>query len=138
MQDLFEIGFKYASTILALIVFLFTAIMFIIGRIKQKRKKVTAEDKAEELQEELSDEQARFKLLNELLPIAIAKAEATPLVSGPTKKLLAMSELLLSCSANGIDFERFKDFISEQLENLIHFTKVINPRAKDEVKEKAE
>ena len=59
---------------------------------------------------------------------AIKKAEETPLIDGQTKKLLAMSEILLTCNADGIDFEMYKDFISEQIENLIMFSKTINKR----------
>jgi Ca2+/Na+ antiporter len=131
MEQLLKTIFQYATSILSLIVFLCTALVFVINQIKKKHKRVEAEDKAEALQEELDDEQARFKLLNELLPLAISKAEATPLINGMTKKMLAMSEILLNCNALKIPFEKFKDFISEQVDNLIDFTKVINAREKD-------
>lgn len=133
MEATLKIIFEYTSAILSLLVFLFTACMFVVNKINKKHKRVEAEDKAEALQEELDDEQARFKLLNELLPLAISKAEATPLINGMTKKMLAMSEVLLSCNALNINFQKFKDFISEQIDNLINFTKVINPREKDKV-----
>ena len=129
--ELLEQIFKYLSAILSLLVFLFTATMFIVNKIKQKHKKATFEDEKEALQEALEDEEARFKLLNELIPLAISKAEATPLINSMTKKMLAMSEILLNCNALKIPFEKFKDFISEQIDNLINFTKVINPREKD-------
>lgn len=131
MEATLKLIFEYTSAILSLLVFLFTACMFVVNKIRKKRKSVEAEQQAEALQEELDDEQARFKLLNELLPLAISKAEATPLINGMTKKMLAMSEILLNCNALKIPFEKFKDFISEQIDNLINFTKVINPREKD-------
>lgn len=131
MEATLKIIFEYTSAILSLLVFLFTACMFVVNKIRKKRKSVEAEQQAEALQEELEDEQARFKLLNELLPLAISKAEATPLINGMTKKMLAKSEILLNCNALKIPFEKFKDFISEQIDNLIDFTKVINAREKD-------
>lgn len=130
-METIETIFKYGSAILSLLVFLCTACMFVINSVKKKHKRIEAEAQAEALQEELDEEQARFKLVNELLPLAISKAEATPLISGVTKKMLAMSEILLNCNALKIPFEKFKDFISEQIDNLINFTKVINPREKD-------
>lgn len=123
--------FEYISLVVSLIIFLFTATCFVIGKIKKKHKRIEAEDKAEELTDKLEEEQHLFKLVNEIIPIAIKKAEETPLINGPTKKLLALSEILLNCNASGIDFEAYKDFISEQIENLICFSKTINKR-KDE------
>lgn len=120
-MELLEQIFKYVSAGLSLIVFLFTATMFVINKIKAKRKNVKAEEKAEELID-------MFKLVNEIIPLAIKKAEEMPFIDGPTKKLLAMSEILLNCNSDGIDFEAYKDFISEQIEALITFSKTINKR----------
>lgn len=120
--------FEYVSLVVSLIIFLFTATCFVIGKIKKKHKRIDAEDKAEELADKLEDEENLFKLVNEIIPIAVKKAEETPLISGATKKLLALSEILLNCNACGIDFEAYKDFISEQIEALIEFSKTINKR----------
>lgn len=127
-MELLEQIAKYASAFLSLCVFLFTATCFIINKIKQKNKRVNAEEKVEELADELQDEKDVFKLVNEIIPLAIKKAEEMPFIDGPTKKLLAMSEILLSCNSDGIDFEAYKDFISEQIEALIEFSKTINKR----------
>lgn len=127
-MELLEQIFKYGSALLSLLVFLFTAICFIINKIKQKNKRINAEEEVEELVDELQDEKDIFKLVNEIIPLAIKKAEELPFIDGPTKKLLAMSEILLSCNSNGIDFEAYKDFISEQIEALIEFSKTINKR----------
>lgn len=126
--ELLEQIAKYISALLSLLVFLFTAICFIVNKIKQKNKRVSAEEKAEELNNELQDEKHIFKLVNEIIPLAIKKAEEMKLIDGPTKKLLAMSEILLKCNSDGIDFEAYKDFISEQIEALIEFSKTINKR----------
>lgn len=142
MEALLKQIFEYASAILSLLVFLFTALMFIVNKIKKKHRRVEAEEDNEKLKEELAEEEARYKLVNELLPLAISKVEAIPLINGSTKKMLALSEVLLSCNALNIPFEKFKDFINDQLENLINFTKVVNKRDKDvinlPIEEKAE
>jgi hypothetical protein len=142
MEATLKVIFEYTSAILSLLVFLFTALMFVVNKIKKKHRRVEAEEDNEKLKEELAEEEARYKLVNELLPLAISKVEAIPLINGPTKKMLALSEVLLSCNALNIPFDKFKDFISEQLENLINFTKVVNKRDKDvinlPIEEKAE
>ena len=127
-MELLEQIIKYASAVLSIIVFLFTATCFIVNKIKQKHKRINAEEKAEELADELQDEKDVFKLVNEIIPLAIKKAEEMPFIDGPTKKLLAMSEILLNCNEDGIDFECYKGFISEQIEALIEFSKTINKR----------
>lgn len=127
-MELLETIVKYATTIFSAIVFIFTAIMFIVNKVRKHLKRVTAEEKAEELGEELTESNDLFKLINEIIPLAIKKAEDMKLIDGPTKKLLAMSEILLNCNENGIDFELHKEFISEQIENLIEFSKTINKR----------
>lgn len=130
-MELLETIIRYASFVISLIVFLITATTFVVNRFKIKRKKLNAEEENEELQEKLEDKNAVYKLVNEIIPLAIKKAEETPLVDGKTKKLLALSEILLNCNEQCIDFELYKDFISEQIENLITFSKTINKRKDD-------
>lgn len=130
-MELIEQIIRYASFVISLIVFLITATTFVVNRFKIKRKKLTAEEENEELQEKLEDKNATYKLVNEIIPLAIKKAEETPLIDGKTKKLLALSEILLNCNEQCIDFELYKDFISEQIENLITFSKTINKRKDD-------
>ena len=117
-----------ASLILSGLVLLYTFIRGLVNSIKKKKAKADVEEENDFLREKVEDEQATFKLVNELIPLAIKKAEETPLIDGPTKKLLAMSEILLKCNEDGIDFEMYKDFISEQIEALITFSKTINKR----------
>lgn len=126
--QLLEEIIRYASVALSLLVFCFSVFMFIFNSIKKHQKRLAIEDENEDLQEKLEDKNAVYKLVNEIIPLAIKKAEEMPLIDGPTKKLLAMSEILLSCNADGIDFEMYKDFISEQIEALIEFSKTINKR----------
>lgn len=135
MQDTLELIFKYASAILSLCVFLFTASMFVINKIKAKRKRVTAEEKAEELEADLEDEQARNALVENILPSIIAEVEDMPNISGATKKMLATSKVLLRCNEEGINFDFFKDFIDKAIEKLITFSKKVNKRCIDKVNE---
>lgn len=118
----------YASLIFALIMFLYALVTFVIGRIKKHNRKLTAEEENDELKDDLKVSQDEFILINEIIPVAIKKAEDMPNIDGATKKLLAMSEILLQCNDAQIDFEMFKDFISEQIEALIEFSKTINKR----------
>ena len=124
---------SYVSGIISIILFAYAVIMLMLNGIKNHRLKVAASDENEALEEKLEDRNATFKLLNEIIPAAIAKAESLKL-DGPSKKLLAMSEILLKCSEGSIDFEMYKPFIVEQIENLIGFTKIVNKRDKDEAK----
>lgn len=126
--DLLEQITRYVSVTLSLCVFAFSVFMFIFNSIKKHAKKIKCEEENEDLQEKLEDKNAVYKLVNEIIPLAIKKAEETPLIDGQTKKLLAMSEILLNCNSDGIDFEMYKDFISEQIEALIEFSKTINKR----------
>ena len=118
----------YASLIFALVMFAYALVTFIIGRVKARNRKLTAEEENDKLKDDLKDSEDAFKLVNEIIPIAIKKAEDMPNIDGATKKLLAMSEILLQCNEAQIDFDMFKDFISEQIENLIVFSNTINKR----------
>lgn len=126
--ELLEQIFKYASAILSLCIFLFTATCFVINKVKQKNKRINAEEEVEELTDELREEKSTIKLLTEIIPVAIKKVEAIPLIDGATKKMLALSEILLNCNENNINFEDYKTFINEQIEALIDFSKVVNKR----------
>lgn len=118
----------YASLVFALLMFAYAVISFIIGLAKSHNRKLKAEEQNDELKDDLKESSDAFKLINEIIPIAIKKAEEMPNIDGSTKKLLAMSEILLQCNEAQIDFDMFKDFISEQIEALIEFSKTINKR----------
>ena len=95
MEQLLKQIFEYASAILSLLVFLFTALMFVVNKIKKKHRRVEAEEINEKLQNELSIEDEKYKLINEIIPTAIAEVEEIPLINSPTKKMLALSRILL-------------------------------------------
>ena len=123
------LAYVYAG--IAIIMAIVTAITNIVKNLKIKEDK----NAIESLKEDLQDNKDVYKLVNEIIPLAIKKAEDTPNIDGTTKKLLALSEILLQCSEVNIDFELYKDFISEQVENLIVFSKSINAREEDITKE---
>ena len=132
MLDILHNIKDYASLIFAFVMFVYALVMFIIGRIKKHNLKLTLEDENDELKGEIEDKNAAFMLVDKIIPLAIKKAEEMPNIDGETKKLLAMSEILLNCNENCIDFEMFKDFISEQIEAMITFSKSINKRTEGE------
>ena len=134
MEQLKQI-FEYISSGFSLLVFLFTALMFIVNKINKKHRRIEVEEEKEAIEENLNEEQARFKLINEVIPVAIAYAEKLTNLTGEAKKTIALSNILLECNERNIDFNKFIKFIDEQLENLITFTKKINKRAKDVEKE---
>lgn len=142
MEATLKIIFEYTSAILSLLVFLFTALMFVVNKIKKKHRRVEAEEINEKLQNELSIEDEKYKLINEIIPTAISEVEEIPLINSPTKKMLALSKILLMCDIHNISFKLHEKFIDEQLENLITFTKKVNKRDKDvinlPIEEKAE
>lgn len=119
---------NFASIALSVAVLAFSLGVFIYNKVKKHDKKMACEEENKVLLEEVETDSAMYKLVNEIIPLAIKKAEELPMITGPTKKLLAMSEILLSCNSNGINFETYKDFISEQIEALIEFSKTINKR----------
>ena len=123
-----QYAIRLVSLALSLIVFIITAISFVVACFKKKQKKSTAEKENDELKQELDVSNKEYQLINEIIPIAMKKAEEMPNIDGVTKKLLALSEILLKCSTCNIDFETYKGFISEQIENLITFSKTINKR----------
>lgn len=126
---LFEKIFGYVSSAISVLVFLFTAVNFVIYKVNKHHRKITAEEEKEELADKLEDSKDVFALLNVIIPDAMKKAEAIPLIEGGTKKLFALSEIMLKCSENGIDFESYRQFINDEIEKLIGFSKVINKRA---------
>lgn len=114
------------SMVVSIFVFLITAITFAINQFKKKQKRVLLEDENELLHDQLTSEEAKLKLINEVIPCAIKKVENIPLINGETKKMLALSEILIACNALSIDYASFKTFINDTLESLIGFSKVVN------------
>ena len=117
---------EYITSIASALVFLFTATLFVINKIKSKHKKLSAEEENEALREQVDREGALLTLSNTIIPEAIKEVEHMPFIDGKTKKMLALSHILLHCNSLGYDFELYKDFINEKLEALISFSKQVN------------
>ena len=113
------------ATILSLIVGI---VLFVHGLFNRKHKKLAVEDELEEAKNESACNEAELKLVKDIIPLAINEAERTPTIKGVTKKMVALSNILLRCNDEKIDYETYKDFIAEQLETLITFSKHINAR----------
>lgn len=117
------------SSVISAVVFLFTAVLFIINKIKKKRSKLDAEEQAENLQEALTEKEARYALVSEIIPAAMMLVENMPNIDGATKKMLALSRILLDCNSRGIDYDKFGDFIGLQIEEVINLSKNLNARS---------
>lgn len=122
----------YASLIFAILMFSYALVSFIVGLTKSRHRKLSAQEENEDLKDELEESKQEYSLINEIIPLAIKQAEEMTNLDGPTKKLIALSRILLTCNEQGIDFELFKDFINEQIESLIVFSKTINKRKEDD------
>lgn len=131
MEELTELILKYASACISLLVLLFTAATYVVNKIKQRNKQTAAEEEKEEVEGKLAFSEELYKLVNEIIPLAMKKCEEMPNLNGTMKKLLALSDILINCNAEGINFEAHKDFIDEQIENLITFSKTINKRKEE-------
>lgn len=64
-------------------------------------------------------------LISEIIPKAMIYGEKNATV-GENKKILALSKILLDCTANGINYEEKANDIDELIEKLVEFSKEVN------------
>lgn len=119
---------KYAYIIACILSLIGGIVLYVHGLFNRKHKKLAIEDELEEAKNESACNEAELKLVKDIIPLAINEAERTPTIKGVTKKMVALSNILLRCNDEKIDYETYKDFIAEQLETLITFSKHINAR----------
>lgn len=119
---------KYAYIIASILSLIGGIVLYVHGIFTRKHKKLAIEDDLEEVKNESACNEAELKLVKDIIPSAINEAETTPAIKGLTKKMVALSNILLKCNEAKIDYETYKDFIAEQLEALITFSKHINAR----------
>lgn len=117
IEQLLTIG----ASIVSLIVFSFSVVICILNKIKKHKNG--------ECEKDAQDENI---LIKDIIPFAIEKAEESHVGNGALKKMLALSDILLSCQDANIDYGKYKTFIEEQLETLISFSKGVNKREKDQ------
>ena len=119
---------KYAYIIACVLLLMAQVVLFVHGLFNKKTKKLEVENELEETKNENACNEAELMLVKDIIPRAINDAETTPAIKGITKKMVALSNILLQCNEAKIDYETYKDFIAEQLEALITFSKHINAR----------
>lgn len=117
IEQLLTIG----ASIVSLIVFSFSVVICILNKIKKHKNGEYEKDAQDEM-----------TLIKDIIPFAIEKAEESHVGNGALKKMLALSDILLSCQDANIDYGKYKTFIEEQLETLISFSKGVNKREKDQ------
>ena len=120
-MELLEKIIKIGASSLSLIVFAFSVVMFTLNKIKKHKNGICE-----------SEAQDEIALLKDIIPFAIEKAEQLN-VDGSVKRVLALSDILLNCQNANIDYNKYKDFIEQQLEELISFSKDVNKRDKDKL-----
>ena len=146
-----NLNLNLISLIVAIVVGFLTAIsltLTIIKKVALSHKRTLsarlekAEDEAEKakLEEEVKETSALvsgLKSINDLvahvIPTAIKTAEESGLITGESKLTLALSKIALWCTSNGYDFEEHEDFIRDEIEKQLTFTKEVNKRDKDGV-----
>lgn len=103
------------------IVVLFYVVLFIINKAKKYIAKEDYELKNDELE-------SINKLVGVIIPKAIEVAEKVKGVPGAVKKNLALGDVMQECISQGIDYEAHKEFIDNQIESSIKFTKEVNSK----------
>ena len=119
---------QYAYIIACILSLIGGVVMYVHGLFNRKHKKLAIEDELEEAKNESACYEAELKLVKDIIPSAINEAETTPLIKDVTKKMVALSKILLCCNEEKIDYKTYEDFITEQVETLITFSKHINAR----------
>lgn len=131
---------SYASLIVLILSIVITAINTFITFInKAKTKQLKEESQTnEEIKTELEETKSEYagvekltQLLTNTLPEAIKMAENAGVASGQAKQLLALSQVVLKCNEEGIDYAANKDTIVKTLEDLITFSKEVNVKPKE-------
>lgn len=103
-------------------VFVLSVISSIISILVSKFKNKT---KLEEYKSGTERGKKVIELISEIIPKAVMTAEKTG-VNGQNKKLIAMSQILIDCMNNGIDYTGISDNIDTTIEKLIAFSKEVN------------
>lgn len=109
------------ASIVSLVVFVVSVVFFIINKVKKHQNG-----------EVESESQDVLKLVQEIIPFAISFAEHAGVYNGNIKKMLCLSEVLLKCQNANIDYGKYEDFISDEVEKQINFTKEVNAKPSEE------
>lgn len=115
---------KIRQTIL--LIFAITSFIIAIYKwIKCAINKARAKRLGEEVDKETVEHDKILRLISGLIPNAMQYAEKNG-GSGETKKLLAMSKLMLDCNYMDINFSKYQALIDETIEKFVELTRNVN------------
>lgn len=89
--------------------------------------KAKAKCLGQEVDEETIEHDKVIELIKNLIPKAMEYAETNG-ANGETKKLLAMSKLMLDCNTINIDFSKYQSMIDDTIETFVDFSKKVNTK----------
>lgn len=124
------------STIVILIInialLLYNIIKSVIGKKKNSQLFISENevDKSEVVENVVD-------IIKRIIPQAIIQAEKSGIKGSENKKLLALSQILLSCNAENFDYKANAELIDECLEDLIEFSKVVNAKKESDENDKS-
>ena len=107
-------------------VFALSVISSVVSILVSKFKNKT---KLEEYKSGAERSKKVIELISEIIPKAVTVAEKTG-VTGENKKLIALSQILIDCMNNGIDYGSVSDNVDKTIEELIKFSKEVNTSIK--------
>lgn len=103
-------------------VFILSVISSIISILVSKFKN---KNKLEEYKSKAERAKKVVELVSEIIPKAVSTAEKTGTM-GNNKKLIALSQILIECMNNNIDYSSVAENIDKTIEDLIKFSKEVN------------
>ena len=119
---------EYLPYIITLVNFVLYLVIFLCTKRIKGSKKLT-ENERKELTSKVETLQSLQEVLVNVVPQAIELAEKSGAMTPEAKKLIAMSQVMLQCSKQGLSFTEYQDKISDTIENDIMLTKRVNVSA---------
>ena len=110
------------ESIVSIAVFALSVVSSIISILVSKFKN---KSKLEDYKSKTDRSEKIISLISEIIPKAVTFAEKNG-YNGENKKLIALSQILIDCMSNGIDYKGVSDNIDETIEKLIKFSKEVN------------
>lgn len=135
-----EIATKVVFIIINAILLILTICNFIYTKIKSKKiaKAINANDEARaaEIQREGNPFEKLIEIVENSLPNIIELAESTS-TNGIAKKFIAMSQLMIKCNENGINYNDFQNILSQMVDNFVSMSRKVNiyPKEAEQPKE---
>lgn len=113
------------SLVVSLTYFVIVSIRTIRAR-KYKHSVNDTEDCITTLETQLSNASNIYRVMTDMLPKAIKLAEENVGITGASKKLIAISNIIQQCAVEGINYQTIAQEVDVKLEELIDLTKKVN------------